>query len=300
MTTLPPELVEIIVYEAWHSEMPSYIRKRLMTACPSINRTWKAVYAPIASQDMYITNLAFLDYLCLIVAKFRKSIIYHDFIPRLTRTITCFVDLRACEREGAAKEVYRYLTVLPNMRGFDALFPHVPHLSFELAWIGSGWYPLLEFLRNIPIHARFDRHMSPREYWKPRIDVCVTMKDPSVVIHKSIWSHMLSKVCDNGFPILPFLKFGGSCAFKMSVVDGVRHVRQTTYYLVDDKRDSDGRNINKRLWMAANKRHTLRGLTSLFHRWEYRRGGRVESPLPSIVGFFRARYGHVKNMLKSV
>ncbi|SJL03475.1 uncharacterized protein ARMOST_06831 [Armillaria ostoyae] len=132
MTTLPPELVEIIVYEAWHSEMPSYVRKRLMTACPSINRTWKAVYAPIASQDMYITNLAFLDYLCRIVAQFRKSIIYRDFIPRLTRTITCFVDLRACEREGAAEEVYLYLNVLRNMRGFEALFPHVPHLSLLL------------------------------------------------------------------------------------------------------------------------------------------------------------------------
>ncbi|PBK65790.1 hypothetical protein ARMSODRAFT_1048858 [Armillaria solidipes] len=281
MTTFPPELVEIIVHEAWHSEMPSYVRKMFMTTCPRINRTWKAVYAPIASQDMYITNLAFLDYLYRIVAKFRKSIIYRDFIPRLTRTITCFVDLRAEEREGAAKEVYHYLTVLPNMGGFDALFPGVLYLSFELAWIGTGRRLYLEFLRDIPIHARFDRHMSPREYWKPRIDACVTMKDPSAVIHKSIWSHMLRT---------------------MSVVDGVRHVHQTTYYLVDDKLDSDSRNINKRLWMAANKRHSpaLRGLTNLFHRQEYRRGGRVESPLPSIVGLFRARYGHVKNLLKSV
>ncbi|KAK0238643.1 hypothetical protein EDD85DRAFT_1001322 [Armillaria nabsnona] len=137
MTTFPPELVEIIVYEAWHSDMPSYVRKRLMTACPSINRTWKAVYAPIASQDMYITNLAFLDYLCRI-AQFQKSIIYHDFIPRLTRTITCFVDLRENENEETAKEAYRYVVALPNLLGFQALFPLVPYLSFKTVWVCIG------------------------------------------------------------------------------------------------------------------------------------------------------------------
>ncbi|KAG7444362.1 uncharacterized protein BT62DRAFT_934025 [Guyanagaster necrorhizus] len=113
MTTFPPELVEIIVHQVWYSQMPSTIRKSFMAACLSINRTWKAVYGPIASQDMYITNLTFLDYLCDI-AQSRKSIIYHDFIPRLTRTITCFVDLRENEREGAVKEVY----ALPSIRGF--------------------------------------------------------------------------------------------------------------------------------------------------------------------------------------
>ncbi len=226
-----------------------------MTTCPSINRTWKAVYAPIASQDMYITNLAFLDYLCHI-AQFQKSIIYRDFIPRLTRTITCFVDLRACEGEGAAKEVYLYLSVLPSMRGFDALFPRVEYLSFELIWIGTGQHFYLEFLRKIPIRARFDRLLSPREPWRPRIDVCVTMKDPdpSAVIHKSTWSHMLRKVCDIGFPTSPCFTFWGSFGFNMSAVDGVRRVRQTTCYLVE--RDYDSRNINKRLWMAANKRHS--------------------------------------------
>ncbi len=60
MTTFSPELVEITVHDIWNSEMPSFFEKSFMTTC---NRTWKAVYAPIASQDMYITNLAFLDYL---------------------------------------------------------------------------------------------------------------------------------------------------------------------------------------------------------------------------------------------
>ncbi len=102
MTTFPPELVEIIVHDIWNSEMPSFVRKSFMTTCPWINRTWKAVYAPIASQDMYITNLTFLDYLCDI-SRTRKSIIYHDFIPRLTRAITCFVDLRENNRKEQQK-----------------------------------------------------------------------------------------------------------------------------------------------------------------------------------------------------
>ncbi|KAK0238644.1 hypothetical protein EDD85DRAFT_515921 [Armillaria nabsnona] len=243
---------------------------------------------------LYITNLTFLDYLCRIVAKFRKSIIYRDFIPRLTRTITCFIDLRACEREGAAKEVYMYLNVLRNMRGFDALFPRVPYLSFELAWIGTGNYLRLEFLHDIPIHARFDRPLStafsdcPRG--KTQINVHVTMKDPdpSGVIDISAWPHMLRKVCDTGFPTFPFLVFSRSFSFQMSVVDGVRHVRETSYYTANGKLDYDSRNINKRLWMASNKRHTLRCLTSLFYRPEHRRGDRIYSPLPPMVGLFRA------------
>ncbi|PBK98590.1 hypothetical protein ARMGADRAFT_582526 [Armillaria gallica] len=82
--------------------MPSFVRKSFMTTCPRINRTWNAVYVPIASQDIYITNLACLDYLCDI-SRNGKSIIYHDFIPRVTRTITCFIDLRTNKRECAAK-----------------------------------------------------------------------------------------------------------------------------------------------------------------------------------------------------
>ncbi|KAK0456851.1 hypothetical protein EV421DRAFT_2013889 [Armillaria borealis] len=35
MTTFPPELVEVIVYVAWHSEMPSYVRTTFTTTCPS-------------------------------------------------------------------------------------------------------------------------------------------------------------------------------------------------------------------------------------------------------------------------
>ncbi len=76
-----------------------------MTTCPSINRTWKAAFAPIASRDIYIPNLAYIYYLCDI-ARDGKSIIYHDFIPRLARTLTCFVDFRqTCKGNGSYKGV---------------------------------------------------------------------------------------------------------------------------------------------------------------------------------------------------
>ncbi|KAK0470665.1 hypothetical protein IW261DRAFT_1573101 [Armillaria novae-zelandiae] len=134
-----------------------------MTTCPRIHRTWKAVYTPIASQDMYITNLAFLDYLCDI-CQTRESIIYHDFIPRLTRSITCFVDLRENEGERAAKAVYRYLIELPNIRGFRALFELVHYLSFQIVWTGivrlKPSSPSLSPFRGIPIRVSYDPFVS--------------------------------------------------------------------------------------------------------------------------------------------
>ncbi|PBL04439.1 hypothetical protein ARMGADRAFT_1022854 [Armillaria gallica] len=116
--------------------MPSIVRQSFMATFPGINRTWKAVYAPIASQDIYIPSLAYIYYLCDIAGR-QKSVIYHDLIPRLTRTITCFVDLRENVEESAAKEVYDLLMRLPNDIGLKALFPQVPSISFGLSWIGN-------------------------------------------------------------------------------------------------------------------------------------------------------------------
>ncbi len=208
MTTLPPELVEIIVREVWYSDMPSYIRKLFMTTCPRINRAWKAVYAPIASQDMYITNLAFLNYLCRI-AHLRKSIIYRDFTPRLTQTITCFIDLQEHEREleGAVKEVYRYLIGLPNIIGFQTLFPLIPYISFEIIWIGVGRFPPSTPLRGVPIRARYDRLLSNAfsskcPYGWAQMDVSIAMPDPdpSGVIRDPIWSRIFRDLRNFGVP----------------------------------------------------------------------------------------------------
>ncbi|PBK65764.1 hypothetical protein ARMSODRAFT_1048831 [Armillaria solidipes] len=296
MTTLPPELIEIIVREVWHSDMPSYIRKLFMTTCPRINRAWKAVYAPIASQDMYITNLAFLDYLCRI-AHLRKSIIYRDFIPRLTQTITCFIDLQEHEREleGAVKEVYRYLIGLPNIIGFQTLFPLIPYISFEIVWIGIGRFAPLKPLRGVPIRARYDRLLSnafspncPRGWAQMDVYIAMPDPDPSGVIRNSIWSHILRDLSNVGVPKHFFgIIVADPRSYDMFVEDGVRHFVQATYIFERNLKDRhltdyDSRNINKRLWLASNNRHTLalRCFTSLFRRWEYRR---VQSSLPLIV-----------------
>ncbi len=265
MTTFPPELVEIIVYEAWHSEMPSYIRKRLMTACPSINRAWKAVYAPIASQDIYITNLAFLDYLCDI-AQFQKSIIYHDFIPRLTRTITCFVDLRKRRRERAAKGVYRYLIALPNTLGFQVLFKLVRYISFQLVWTGRGLDPRLGLpapsLHGIPIHARYDRFLSnaspaypPRHLDRTtRMNIYFSMIDPGNSM--AFWSFAFTKLISVGLPAYCFGDIIDPGPFEMFAKNGVRHLRQSTYIYETQLGTWDLRNINRRLWMASKGRHS--------------------------------------------
>ncbi len=152
MATFPPELVEIIVHEIWHTEMPSIVRQSFMTTFPRVNRTWKAVYAPIASQDVYIPSLAYIYYLCDIAGR-QKSIIYHDLIPRLTRTITCFVDLREKGRESAVKEVYILLMRLPNDIGLRALCPQVPSISLQLSRIGRSSY-LGNEIRGLPVHIR--------------------------------------------------------------------------------------------------------------------------------------------------
>ncbi|PBK65959.1 hypothetical protein ARMSODRAFT_382703 [Armillaria solidipes] len=46
MATFPPELVQITIYGAWHSEIPSYIQKSFMTTCPSIKRTVESWICP--------------------------------------------------------------------------------------------------------------------------------------------------------------------------------------------------------------------------------------------------------------
>ncbi|SJK98353.1 uncharacterized protein ARMOST_01618 [Armillaria ostoyae] len=269
MTTLPPELVEIIVYELWYSEMPSSVRKLFMTTCPRIDRTWKAVYAPIASRDMYITNLAFIDYLCDIAV--RKSIIYQDFIPQLTHTITCFVDLRENTKERAAKKVYRYLIALPNILGFRALFPLVQHISFQLVWIGIGEDPFLPPFRGIAIHARYDRFLhnsSPHHYLAPSVDPC-----------HQIWSYMMCLMRKVGVPQIFFgLTLVSSGPYEVFVIDGIRHLRQITYIPETQLGDWDSRDINQRLWMASQGHHQLGYLAKRFYRREYKC---LQSPLPA-------------------
>ncbi|PBK77604.1 hypothetical protein ARMSODRAFT_949546 [Armillaria solidipes] len=249
MTTFPPELVEIIVYEVWHSEMPSYIRTSFMIACPRINRTWKAVYAPIASQDIYITNLAYIYYLSDI-AQFRKSIIYHDFIPRLTRTITCFIDLQKTAVETAVKRVYQILLYLPNVIGFKTLFPLVPHISFVFRWIGVARHLQL---CDIPICVRYHRYLSRipgGTFGNTRLDIYIVVKDsdPSQHIHLSTILPAMETLREidvpGGLPL--FIRTGTNNYWR--TIDDLRYFCQIAKV---HQRQGDIGDINERLWMAS-------------------------------------------------
>ncbi|PBK77603.1 hypothetical protein ARMSODRAFT_1012747 [Armillaria solidipes] len=270
MTTFPPELVEIIVYEVWHSEMPSYIRTSFMIACPRINRTWKAVYAPIVSQDIYITNLAYIYYLSDI-AQFRKSIIYHDFIPRLTRTITCFIDLQKTAMETAVKRVYRILLGLPNVIGFKTLFPLVPHISFVFRWTGVARKPQL---CDIPICVRYHRHLSRipgGTFGDTRLDVNIIVKDsdPSRHVHYSTLLPAMDTLCEVDVPggLSLFLNTGRHNY--SGTIDGLRWFHQIAKVY---QRQGDIKNINERLWMASKGPSRRLGcLTSLLNSLEYKR-----------------------------
>ncbi|SJL00548.1 uncharacterized protein ARMOST_03861 [Armillaria ostoyae] len=262
MATFPPELVEIIVQEIWHSEMPSVVRRSFMKTCPQINRTWKAVYAPIASRDIYIPSLAYIYYLCGIAGR-QKSVIYYDLIPRLTRAITCFVDCRENAGESVVKQVYALLMWLPNDAGLRALFPQVPCISFETSWIG-GAQVMADFqVTHGPlIHIRYDRFLSqPREDRCTRMDAHVSVTDlnPS---RGGCWKSVLFELHDAGL-CLPRLRL----LSQRSVCSGVLYSHQTTYV---SEFQGDLKAINWSLWMASKRPHGLRLLAYPRHCWEYR------------------------------
>ncbi|KAG7442204.1 uncharacterized protein BT62DRAFT_1010741 [Guyanagaster necrorhizus] len=258
MSTFPPELVEIVVYEAWHSDMPSSIRTRFMTTCPLVNRTWKAVYAPIASQDIYITNLAYIYYLCKI-ARLRTSIIYHDFIPRLSRTITCFVHLGDRTKEAAVKRVYDCLINLPNDVGFKNLFPLVPYISFELGWISYG-----QKLQScgIPIYIRvyFHRYLSINKdacyEVERRVDFGISMTDSDPLRRVDPLTRTdiekLRKIYVIGG--VPWFLFTVTLkADRWMTLDGIRAFRRTIEIY---PHRGDIKDINWRLWMASKGRRS--------------------------------------------
>ncbi|KAK0469923.1 uncharacterized protein EV420DRAFT_1497541 [Desarmillaria tabescens] len=263
MTTLPPELVELIICEAWHSVMPSSTRTSFMTTCPLVNRTWKTIYAPIASQDLHITNLAYIYYLCDIAGR-QKSIIYYDFIPQRTRTITCFVYLGKEIDDAAVKRVYGYLAKLPNDIGLNSLFPQVPYISFELGWIGIGRNPLSPQLCDIPICVRvyFHRYLSvtesARHKGETRVDVGISMtdSDPLRRPHPSTWVETLEQLRKvnliGGWPWFLNKRYFPD-RHRWITLDGFRHLCQSTYIY---QHRGEIRDINWDLWMASKEPHS--------------------------------------------
>ncbi|SJL09203.1 uncharacterized protein ARMOST_12579 [Armillaria ostoyae] len=276
MATFPPELVERIVHEIWHSEMPSVVRQSFMTTCPRINRTWKAVYAPMASQDIYVPSLAYIYYLCDIAGR-QKSIIYHDLIPRLTRTITCFVDLREKGRENVVKEVYILLMALPNDIGLRALFPQVPSISFELSCIGRASY-LGNEIRGLPVHIRYDRFLSEchnveGEDGYLRLDIHVSIKTHSSRL--SVSSSTFADLRNVGLGPTRLFRRNNAYGEYETLRCGILYSYVKSYVR---EYQGDIKGINRCLWMASKRSQTtwmpfleLRLLAAPHHYWEYKR-----------------------------
>ncbi|PBK98593.1 hypothetical protein ARMGADRAFT_1161916 [Armillaria gallica] len=199
MTTLPPELVEIIVHDIRNSEMPSFVRKSSMTTCPRIKRTWNTVHmVPIASQDIYITNLG----ACLLSMRHipgRK--IYH--LLRLYPPAYPYHYLLRVH----GKAVYRYLVDLPKIRGFEALFKNVRCISFQIVWMGmeKDIIPVLS-LHGIPVRVPYKwfspSTASPHHYsGKTRMRIDISVKDQVFWgTNTTYWLHTTPKVRNVGVP----------------------------------------------------------------------------------------------------
>ncbi|KAK0235136.1 hypothetical protein EDD85DRAFT_954653 [Armillaria nabsnona] len=279
MTTLPPELVDMIVHEIWHSDMPSVIRRFFMTACPRINRLWKPAYSLIASQDIYITSLAYIYYLSDI-AVHQKSIIYHDHIPRLTRTITCFVDCGENAGENVVKDVYRLLMWLPNNIGFKCLFPQVPYISLELSWIGGGRAGAdPRVLHGLPIHIRYHRFLCEAcEDECVPIDVHVFIADPdplsSLYSEESYW--VFYELRNMGASLSNPLIYPSQTYHQRVCRGASLYYRQTTYTRAL-RGDLEG--INRCLWMASKRPCGLRWFATPVYYREYKR---LQRTLPHV------------------
>lgn len=199
MSTFPPELVELIIYDIWPTEMPSWLRQSFMTTCPQINQTWKSVYARITTaRDIYITGLGHLHYLCDI-ARCQYSFIYVDLVPRLTRTmtLTCFVDFRhetLSYSELEALKVYSSLARLPNDIRFRALSPLTEFISLELWWTGGVLLTDEVEVYDLPIRLLRCRCLSKsqdNEDVRTDVDATITDQDPLSDLYPKNWSSLL-------------------------------------------------------------------------------------------------------------
>lgn len=266
--------------------MPSVIRRFFMTACPRINRLWKAVYSLIASQDIYIPSLAYIYYLSDI-ARRHKSIIYHDLIPRATRTTTCFVDCGQNAGESIVKDVYRLLMWLPDNIGFKSLFPLVPYVSLELSLIGGGRAKAdPQVLHALPIHIRYHRFLceASKDGCVP-IDVHVSIANPdplsSLCGDESYWVFYALR----NIGASPNILFRHGQTYYQRTCRGAILYRQTMYRLASR---GDLEAINRCLWMASKRHHGLKWLATPLYCWEYKQLQRSLSYLsmPWLRGYY--------------
>ncbi|PBK83850.1 hypothetical protein ARMGADRAFT_1018784 [Armillaria gallica] len=135
-TQPPPELVDIVISEFWCSEPPSKDRIAFMKTCSLINSLWKDAFARIASRNIYLPTVAYLVYLSSVIGA-KKSVIYHRFLPKSTRTLNCHVDLTKSTCDSAM-EPYVVLCSLPNRIGFRKCFPGLHQINLEISYRIQG------------------------------------------------------------------------------------------------------------------------------------------------------------------
>ncbi|KAK0500849.1 hypothetical protein EDD18DRAFT_1146174 [Armillaria luteobubalina] len=279
MSTLPQELVELIIYDIWHSEMPSWTRQSFLTTWPLINRTWKYAHARIISRDIYITSRRYLYYLCDVACR-RKSIIYDDLVPRLTHTINCFVDLeeRGYTLDNAALRVHNLLKQLPNFIGFSTLFPLAEYISFGLTWIGGLRFPDDTEVHDLPLHL--DRRYLLKTAYENEVQmdtyVCITDPKSSSALYGKIRSST------------SLLALGDNCNFYVQLihwerpydidVEGGSLQLHQTLDLYQVKGDIRG--VNQYLWMAAQRDHGIfNHLARPYYYWKYYQ---LQQSLPAV------------------
>ncbi|KAK0433567.1 hypothetical protein EV421DRAFT_1910067 [Armillaria borealis] len=234
MSTLPPELVQQIIYDIWHSETPSWMRQSFMTTFPRINRTWNNIYAPIASRDVYITT---------------------PILPMRRSTLPNVCHLRRAypPTNPAANKVYDILIKLPNDVGFRALFPLVEFISFELRWIyydrGTKYRPLE--IRCLPrIRCRRYLYQSARMGKDARMEIHISITCDSWISSFSPCTFLALR--DRGVPAKMLSSSSGPPYCRPDLFRSSEHYYQDAYVR---QLKGDLKGINRRLCMAAERAH---------------------------------------------
>lgn len=132
--SLPPELVDIIIRECWNLHLNTAERSTLMTSCPLVNHQWKAVYASISSEHIFVPTMLYLFYLSDII-RYNNSIIYDASTLRRASHISCFYEGHPSESiarySARAKDAYTLLVCLPQYTGLHQCFPDVKYLNLQ-------------------------------------------------------------------------------------------------------------------------------------------------------------------------
>ncbi|KAK7457249.1 hypothetical protein VKT23_010548 [Stygiomarasmius scandens] len=205
---LPPELVEKIIFFAWHSILPSFERILFMITCPLLNHTWNAQFSRIASRQIYIPKLSYLLYLANIV-RTGKSLVYsqHDLRER-AETMTCFLDLRSypnmTRSDRNTEEMYWIFNDMGNYSGLRSCFPSLEELSLEAALytppnLWTSETPQIAHTQVVVIFDKEERERKEKEDLPGRrsrhtIELNLTIHDPDAYlgVTNALWKYRSS------------------------------------------------------------------------------------------------------------